>query len=490
MKVDVDLTIKDYEAFWRTAVQRVRIGQNSRPMTLEFWLIVGCGAAAWPILRFFSPSFLSEFPFAILLVLLLAGGTLLYFRDFHSLPLLVPEPGGVLLGPHTIALTPDGIEDLSVHSYLFSTWSAVRTIEETPEHLFVFVDQFVAYVIPRRCFAQPEKYEAFLDELWTYAPCSPEASGTGIARRLDTRRRFAYVALFLSIIFLSAVTLPRTPWQQSSRDQHHRWGRFSKERWQEGEALLASQFALVKKHTETLLSDRPGVVDSYFVGFGSDANQDVFMKEVLYAQQLFDRRYDTRGRSITLINNPKTTKEFPLASFTNLQTALQSVSQHMNLDEDILFLFLTSHGSSDHHLSVSYRPLPLKEIAPTDLANLLDEARIKWRVIIISACYSGGFINTLKNEHTLIITSSSATRPSFGCGEDDDLTYFGRAFLEDQLNRGIGIQHAFSGAATLIRQRELAQDLTPSEPQFFSSPTMNYKLQALEARLQLQHRQQ
>jgi hypothetical protein len=114
---------------------------------------------------------------------------------------------------------------------------------------------------------------------------------------------------------------------------------------------------------------------------------------------------------------------------------------------------------------------------------MLEESGIKWRVILVSACYSGGFIDSLKNDQTLIITSSSATRPSFGCGNEDELTYFGKAFFKDQLDQRIGLVKAFSGAVTLIQQRETAHKLKASNPQIFSSPAILNKLHNLEARL-------
>jgi len=208
------------------------------------------------------------------------------------------------------------------------------------------------------------------------------------------------------------------------------------------------------------------------------------MHEALYAQQLFDRRFDTRGRSVALINNRKTSKELPLASFTNLRTTLHHIGRLLNPKEDILFLLLTTHGSQDHILSVNYWPLPLKEISSADLAEMLEESGIKWRVVIISACYSGGFIDELKNDHTLVITSSAATRRSYGCGKGDELTYFGKAFLRDQLDRETGILQAFAGAAALIRQRETAEKLQASEPQLSSPPAIIEKLKAVDARLE------
>ena len=50
----------------------------------------------------------------------------------------------------------------------------------------------------------------------------------------------------------------------------------------------------------------PGVTDLYFVGFAGDAREDVFRKDVEAAQQVMDERWGTDGRSIVLINNPRT----------------------------------------------------------------------------------------------------------------------------------------------------------------------------------------
>ena len=67
---------------------------------------------------------------------------------------------------------------------------------------------------------------------------------------------------------------------------------------------------------------RKGVVDLYFAGFASWASQDVFMSEMDYVRDLFDRRFDTTGRSITLINNEATVATKPIASRHNLETTL------------------------------------------------------------------------------------------------------------------------------------------------------------------------
>ena len=484
MKVEAELTVKDYEAFFRAATRRAVLGTGSRKGRVRYWLIFAINLAAWLAFASLLPSLFPGSPLTQVFILIAVYAIFYSFWRRRSRRMRSPEPGGIFLGSHTFSLTPEGFEDHGALSYSLTKWPAVRAIEETPEHVFVFVDKTAAHIMPKRCFPQSEEYQAFLRELRERVQGASDARSVEIPPRLGARRLIPRSAFCLVAAFLATFLLSGAPLRPTSQNHQDTAEDFSEEDWEEAEDLLYSQRALVEKQNAALLPERPGIVDLYFVGFGGDADQDVFMNEALYAQHLFDRRFDTRGRSLALINNRKTRKELPLASFTNLRTTLQHVGRLLNPEEDVLFLFLTSHGSRDHTLSVKYWPLPLKEISSADLAGMLDESGIKWRVVIISACYSGGFIDGLKNDHTLIITSSAATRPSFGCGKGEELTYFGKAFFKDQLSQARGILQAFAGAAALIRQRETAEKLKASEPQLSSPPAIIEKLKALEARLE------
>ena len=85
---------------------------------------------------------------------------------------------------------------------------------------------------------------------------------------------------------------------------------------------------------------------------------------------------------------------------------------------------------------------------------MLDDAGIKWRIIVVSACYSGGFIDPLKDEHTLIMTASAANRTSFGCGNGSEATYFGDALFQHALRFEDSFVKAFQHARERIAERE------------------------------------
>lgn len=105
----------------------------------------------------------------------------------------------------------------------------------------------------------------------------------------------------------------------------------------------------------------------------------------------------------------------------------------MNLQRDILFLSLSSHGSEQPELSVSNGALSLEQITDKNLLEALHEAGIRWRIIVISACHAGAFIHTLEDPGTIVITAAAPDKTSFGCSDDRDLTYFGEALYRDAL---------------------------------------------------------
>ncbi len=229
----------------------------------------------------------------------------------------------------------------------------------------------------------------------------------------------------------------------------------------------ADQVALAQA-IEALQPQRPGVTDLYVVGFAGDASDDVFRNETLYLKQLFEQRFDARGRVITLVNNPDNLGEqpyAPLATYDNLYDTLTAIGKRMDRKEDALLLFVTTHGTEDHTLYVQVDQNEEDFISPQDLRKALQDAGIGNRIIVLSACYSGGFIPALRSPDTLILTAARADRPSFGCGNTSNATYFGKAWLVDAMNESDDPLAAFDIAKAAITAREKHDGELPSLPQ-------------------------
>jgi hypothetical protein len=249
------------------------------------------------------------------------------------------------------------------------------------------------------------------------------------------------------------------------------------------EAVLVKQPQLLYEAVTELEDERPRVTDLYFVGFAPYSAEDVFRKDMEVARGLFDDRFDTDGRSIALINNPRTMLEVPFATVSNLRATLSEIGDIINPEQDVVMLYLTSHGSRDQKLAVEFPPLQLDALAPATLKEMLDNAGIKWRIIVVSACYSGGFIEPLKDDYTLIMTASAADRMSFGCGSESEATYFGDALFQHALRFEDSFVKAFGQAKQRIAERERAEKREASNPQIFIGDEMAAKLPKLEAEL-------
>ena len=231
------------------------------------------------------------------------------------------------------------------------------------------------------------------------------------------------------------------------------------------ERLFHLQGELIQRALATIQPGKPGVREHYFVGFAPDGSQDVFLREMRFVKALFDERFGTAGRSIVLASSYDALEEVPIASVTNLARTLSRVGSAMNADEDVLYLFISAHGDREHRLSAWQPPLELTPLTPTALARMLHDAGIKWRVVVVSACYSGGYVEPLRDDNSIVITAAAPDRTSFGCEAGREFTYFGQAFFRDALAKTSSFTEAFEIAKTLVTEQEKAENLEPSLPQ-------------------------
>lgn len=231
------------------------------------------------------------------------------------------------------------------------------------------------------------------------------------------------------------------------------------------EQVIYDQPRLLDQAIAQLKSRTPGKVNLYALVFAGDGGENVFRNEAEYFDKLFSQRFGAAGHLLVLENNPATLVTRPLADWSNLEAALDALASKMDMRQDILLLYFTSHGSEDHSLFVDMDPLPLDQIGAGDMASILKEHPFRWKVVVVNACYSGGFIPPLHGAGTLVITAARADRSSFGCGSNSVITYFSHAFLVDALNRTNDFVQAFSIARKEVAGWEKRDGYTPSEPQ-------------------------
>ena len=312
--------------------------------------------------------------------------------------------------------------------------------------------------------------------VWSYVVAARIVLTMHRAAPISVTRRLVVLLLLAAATAWSIVDPPASYWEEPPPE--------GPVNYVNSEEILELQREILATHLERLQPHRPAVADLYFIGFAPYASEDVFRKELEVIHPLMDQRFDTAGRSLRLVNNDETLRDYPIATVGNLRRALAAVARRMDTQEDILVLYITTHGSRNAVLAVDLPPLRLYNIDPPSLKALLDEAGIRNRVLIISACYSGSFIPLLRGPDTLIMTASTADRPSFGCGSESDFTYFGDALFNQALKQTRSFQEAFAMALPAIQAREEAEGFEPSRPQLAVGDAISGRLGAVSKRLE------
>src|SRR5262245_14436338 len=249
--------------------------------------------------------------------------------------------------------------------------------------------------------------------------------------------------------------------------------------WGGAEEQIYRQPELLARTLTELDTQTPGRTDVYFVGFAGYGAQEVFLKEARFACDSLAQHFDLRKHSLILANSPEPAHDALLASTTALRRSLGGVALKMDVENDVLMLYITSHGSEDGSVAVSESGMPFNDLYAEDLKSALQASGIHWRVIIVSACYSGTFISPLKDDYTVIFTAARADRTSFGCSDERELTYFGEALFQEALPVSGSLLDAFTHTQRIIAKREQQEGLEPSQPQLYIGERIRTKLREL-----------
>lgn len=242
------------------------------------------------------------------------------------------------------------------------------------------------------------------------------------------------------------------------------------------EAVLAAQQFMLDRALDQLEEERPGVSDLYFVAFAPDARRAGFIADVDAAQRTMDERWDAQGRSVVMLNSPATVAERPFASITHLRQVLLEIGDIIDTDDDVVMVYVTGNSRADHTLTAVNPPLELAALSPQGLKQLFDAADIRWRIVVVSTCEAGAWIDALKDDETVVIASSAAGVRGADCAGSLRPGAFARAFFGEAMRRSDDLTAAFDAA-----RRQLV-DQHAAEPVMSVGPAIAEQLKALRQR--------
>ena len=171
----------------------------------------------------------------------------------------------------------------------------------------------------------------------------------------------------------------------------------------------ASQQALID-NVVAGFSLEPADPRVYFLGFAGYGEERVFAEEIKLAAARVGEKFGSSQRSLLLINDRRDLETLPLATHANLRYALAALRRVMDPERDVLFLALSSHGAPNAMIEVSNTGMEPTGLSARGLAQLLAESGIRQKIVVISACFSGAFIEPLADNDTIVITAASKNR--------------------------------------------------------------------------------
>lgn len=250
------------------------------------------------------------------------------------------------------------------------------------------------------------------------------------------------------------------------------------------EEYAAAQGPLLQTQIAALEDGRDGVPQLFALLVGGYAEQSVFLNEVEGVREILDSHFGAGTRTISLANSIADPLRYPEVSWDNLDASLAALEERMRA-EDMLFLFLTSHGSTDA-FGVTFHPASGRAgrmaLASWELARMFDSHISGPAVVVVSSCKSGSFLADFAGENRLVITASAADRNSFGCRDGARWTDFGHYFFDVALRSEPDPRRAFATALPMIADSEWWRPWSePSEPQISEGGTVGPSLDALLA---------
>ncbi len=336
-------------------------------------------------------------------------------------------------------------------------------------------------IVPAWSRYAPASFDSIQPHLWQFTLAWQVAMLRPALQRAPScewLRNVACLVVYASGLAVSHVWLPDTPLfdTRATAEQNPL----------DIEQIYTRQAALLHRSVREVMPGIPGQTNLFvltFAGFGGEA---VFKREALQAARILGALFAAEHRTLRLINNAETLDQYPLANQTNLRRALRGIAKKMKREDDILLLFMTSHGSKDGQFAVELGDLGLHSLRPEDLREALDNAGIRWRIVVLSACYSGQFVDALRSPETLVITASAKDKKSFGCAHENAWTYFGDAYFKEALRQTHSFTAAFERARDSVDRRERQEGKEPSAPQMDVGERIGPILKRFEAQFEPQ----
>lgn len=228
----------------------------------------------------------------------------------------------------------------------------------------------------------------------------------------------------------------------------------------QGEGRLRSD-SLLKKQFELAEQRRLAKPEGrlIFAGVAMHSQSKAFRSDVRTAEKAV-LAIDPDAIIFKLDNpTPGQNADWPYATAENVAIVLGKVGA-LARPADKVVLLLSSHGNTGN-LAVNFNGRDYPGINVRGLSRSLEALQDRPTLLLISACYSGSFVEPLSRPHRIILTAAAKDRNSFGCNFHSTNTYFVDALLNQPSMMDRSLVQIMEQARIDVDRRERKQKLSP-----------------------------
>ncbi|MBL42586.1 MAG: hypothetical protein CMM49_08005 [Rhodospirillaceae bacterium] len=217
----------------------------------------------------------------------------------------------------------------------------------------------------------------------------------------------------------------------------------------------------------------------YFLGLALWGNgeewseNDIIDLEKIFRDVYFNRKFNSFIFSNKGIDSKN---KLPYFSEKKLEILIKNISDLIT-EKDIIIITISSHGFPG---GVTYRIgiTPSAPILGDRIQEILRPIKENNILIIISSCYSGSLIDSLKGTNRIIFTAASADKPSFGCDKESKNSWFIESLNESyykHLNtkKRFSLKKWFNETKNIVKKKEERLGYPHSFPQIFIGKNAN-----------------
>jgi hypothetical protein len=202
-----------------------------------------------------------------------------------------------------------------------------------------------------------------------------------------------------------------------------------------------------------------------FAGFAMHSQSKAFRNDVLLAEQRV-KEIDPNALMLKLANSARDQPtDWPQATAENFALVMSKTAE-VARPRDRVLLFISTH-SNPGLLNISAGGKNLQPLTPQALNDALAPLNKVPVLVVLSACYSGAFVEPLKAPNRVVITATDARRTSFQCKYSGNHTPFAEALFGQAGGASLSVTDWMGEAQKSIAAQEKRRKLPASQPRIF-----------------------